>query len=71
MSDHKFKIGQLVNYNPRPSGLGVRADHPAGVYQIEQLMPPVGDEPQYHIRSKREDYLRSAMESELSALDRG
>jgi hypothetical protein len=22
MSVHKFKIGQFVNYNPRPSGLG-------------------------------------------------
>ena len=28
MSAHKFKIGQFVNYNPRPSGLGVRSDHP-------------------------------------------
>jgi hypothetical protein len=53
MSAHKFKIGQHVNYNPRgPSGRGVpRSDHPTGVYQIAQLMPPAGDEPQYRIKS--------------------
>jgi hypothetical protein len=69
MSVHKFKIGQFVNYNPRPSGLGVRSDHPAGVYQIAHLMPPAGDEPQYRIKSETEGHLRSAMESELSAFD--
>ena len=59
MSDHKFKIGQVVNYNPR-SKLG------AGVYQIAQLMPPAGCEPQYRIKSETEGQLRAAMESELS-----
>jgi len=62
MSDHKFKIGQFVNYNPR-SKLS------AGVYQIAQLMPPAGDEPQYRIKSEAEGHLRVAMESELSAFD--
>ena len=63
MSAHKFKIGQFVNYKPR-SKFG------AGVYQIAQLMPPAGDEPQYRIKSETEGHLRSAMESELSPLDR-
>jgi hypothetical protein len=57
MSNHKFKIGQLVNYKPRVKSLG------AGVYMIAQLMPPTGDEPQYRIKSEREAHLRSAMES--------
>jgi hypothetical protein len=73
MSAHKFKIGQSVNYSPpRPSGLGVaRLDLPrAGVYQIVQLMPPVGDEPQYRIKSEREGHLRAAKESELSPFNR-
>jgi hypothetical protein len=72
MGVHKFKIGEFVTYNPRrPSGLGVpRSDHPAGVYQIAQLMPPVGDEPQYRIKSEAEGHLRSATESELSPLNR-
>jgi hypothetical protein len=67
MNDRKFKIGQLVYYKPRPSGLRVpRVDHPAGAYQIAQLMPPVGDEPQYRIKSEAESHLRVAQESELS-----
>jgi hypothetical protein len=66
MSAHKFKIGQLVNYRPR----GPSMDRPTGTYQIAQLMPPVGDEPQYRIKSEKEGHLRSAMESELSPLNR-
>jgi hypothetical protein len=63
MSDHKFKIGQIVNYRPR-MGPG------AGVYQIAQLVPPVDDEPQYRIKSDTESHLRAAKESELTALNR-
>ena len=58
MSAHKFKIGQVVTYNPRrPSG------HPGGVYQIAQLMPPMGDEPQYRIKSEAEGHLRACRPS--------
>jgi hypothetical protein len=57
MSVHKFKIGQFVNYNPR-SKFGT------GVYQIIQLVPPAGDEPQYRIKSEMEGRLRAARESE-------
>ena len=64
MSDHKFKIGQVVNYRPRSKVVE------AGVYQIAQLMPPAGDEPQYRIKSETEAHLRSARESELSPLNR-
>jgi hypothetical protein len=62
MSDHKFKIGQFVTHKPGP---GQRS----GVYQIAQLMPPAGGEPQYRIKSQAEGHLRSATESELSAFD--
>jgi non-heme chloroperoxidase len=55
MSDHKFKIGQVVTYRPR-SGPG------ACVYQIAQLVPPVRDEPQYRIKSEVEPHLSSARE---------
>jgi hypothetical protein len=37
LSDHKFKIGQRVNY---------RGASGWGIYQIVQLVPPVDDEPQ-------------------------
>jgi hypothetical protein len=68
MSAHKFKIGQFVNYRPRPAGLG--GPRFAGLYQIAQLMPPVDDEPQYRIKCEREGQLRAARESELSPLNR-
>jgi hypothetical protein len=42
----------------------------AGVYQIAQLMPPVGDEPQYRIKCEKEGHLRAATESLLSRLNR-
>ena len=63
MSDHKYKIGQFVNYKQGP-GPG------AGVYQIAQLMPPAGEEPQYRIKSETEPHLRAAKESQLTALNR-
>jgi hypothetical protein len=34
------------------------------------IIAPVSDEPQYRIKSEREGHLRTAMESELSALNR-
>jgi hypothetical protein len=63
LSDHKFKIGQWVNYRPRAiSGWGI--------YQIVQLVPPTtDDEPQYRIKGETESHLRSAKESELTAVD--
>jgi hypothetical protein len=63
MSAHKFKIGQFVNCNPRSNSIG------AGLYQIAQLMPPAGDEPQYRIKSQVEDHLRAALESERRPFD--
>jgi hypothetical protein len=63
MSDHKFKIGQVVSFRPR-SGPG------AGVYQIAQLVRSANDKPQYRIKSDLEPHLRSAKESELTSLNR-
>jgi hypothetical protein len=63
MRNHKFKIGQVVSYNPRVGG-------GAGVYQIAQLVPSVDDDPQYRIRSDIEPRLRAAKESELKSLNR-
>ena len=42
MSDHKYKIGQLVNYLGR--------ERASGVYQVTQLMPPEGEAFQYPLR---------------------
>jgi hypothetical protein len=63
MIDHKYKIGQFVNYK-QGSGPG------AGVYQIAQLMPPAGDEPQYRIKSETEPhpvrFVRESMSNRLN-----
>jgi hypothetical protein len=62
LNDHKLKIGQRVNYRPRAiSGWGI--------CRIVQLVPPVDDDPQYRIKRETESHLRSAKESELTALD--
>jgi hypothetical protein len=58
LGDHKFKIGQVVSFRPRP-GPG------AGVYQIAQLVPSVNDEPRYRIKNETEPQLRAAKQPEL------
>ncbi len=61
MSDHRFKVGQSVNYASSPRGpAGSR-----GIYKITQLLPPAGDEGRYRIKSANEPHERVANESEL------
>jgi hypothetical protein len=57
MSEHKFKIGELVNYLSRGGSLGV--------YQITQLLPSEGEEFQYRIKNANEPHERMAKEHEL------
>jgi hypothetical protein len=57
VSDHKFKIGQLVNYLGR--------ERASGVYQVTQLLPPEGDAFKYRIKNPNEPHERVATESEL------
>jgi hypothetical protein len=58
MSDHKFKIGQLVNYVSSREGA-------LGVYQIVQLLPPEGGTVQYRLKNPNERHERIAKEYEL------
>jgi hypothetical protein len=48
VTDHKFKIGQLVNYFGR--------ERASGVYQITQLLPPEGEAFQYRIKNVNEPH---------------
>jgi hypothetical protein len=57
LSDHKFKVGQLV-YARFPAG-------PGGVYEITQLLPSTSEGPQYRIKSQAEPHDRVAKESAL------
>jgi len=62
MNNHKFKVGQTVNYVPRLIA-AVNAD---AIFKITQLLPPEGNEFQYRIRSASEPYERVAKESQLN-----
>jgi hypothetical protein len=62
MSEHKFKIGELVNYLSRGGSLGV--------YQITQLLPSEGEEFQYRIKNANEPHERMAKEHELRSAAR-
>ena len=62
MNNHKFKVGQTVNYAPRLIA-AVNAD---AIFKITQLLPPEGDEFQYRIPSAAEPYERVAKESQLN-----
>ena len=60
MSDHKYKIGQLVNYLSR--------ERASGVYQVTQLLPPEDGAFQYRIKNNNEPHERVAKERELSSV---
>lgn len=62
MQDHKFAIGQSVNFISGPFGRGSAN----GVYTITQLLPYEGDDCQYRIKSATEPHERVAKENQLS-----
>jgi hypothetical protein len=62
MSNHRFKVGQTVNYTPGPIG-SVNAD---AVFKITHLLPADDDEFQYRIKNASEPYERVAKESQLN-----
>ena len=60
---HKFKIGDIVYYNPTDRMLSTAR----GTYTVSGLMPALdGKPPEYRIKHSSEDFERVAMESELS-----
>ena len=66
VSEHKFKIGQLVYFHPKRA-VRPQLDAVPGPYQITKRLPAAEDgEFQYEIRSNLEEYNRIARESELT-----
>ena len=61
MENHKYKVGQTVNFTGP-----VRNNSPTGEYEILRLMPSEGGELQYRIKSKHETYERVVGEEHLS-----
>ena len=63
VSNHKFKIGQSVNYTSGRFGFAGSAK---GIYKITQLLPSEGDDFQHEIKSAAEPHERMAKESRLN-----
>ena len=62
VQDHKFKVGQSVNFTSGPFGRGGTN----GIYKVTQLLPPKGDDYQYRIKSASEPHERVVKESQLN-----
>jgi hypothetical protein len=65
MPYHRFKVGQTV---VAPSG-GPHAAIPRGPHAIVRLLPLVGDEPQYRVRSKIDERERVVLESQIRRVE--
>ena len=66
MTEHKFKIGQLVYFHPK-GAVRPQLDAAPGPYLITRQLPATEDgERQYEIRNTLEEYNRVARESELT-----
>lgn len=64
MSEHKFAVGQTVQFSPDRTGDGPSK----GQFTIVRLLPNAGNTPQYRIKSKRDGHERMAPESQLAKL---
>ncbi len=61
MAQHKFKVGQLVDFNPGRPGMPVSSRE----YKIMRLLPLEGGDLLYRIKSVGETFERVAREREL------
>lgn len=61
MAIHKFKVGQMVDFNPSPVG----APCPVRQYKILRLLPHDGGEQLYRIKTITEQLDRIARESQI------
>jgi hypothetical protein len=62
MQQHKFKIGEFVDYHPGRLGLSASARE----YKILRLLPAEGNDLLYRIKSIGEAFERVAKERELA-----
>lgn len=62
MPSHRFRVGQIVQYQQRKL-VGGQA---SGDFRVERLLPPDGSDLQYRIKSPTEATERVAREYELS-----
>jgi hypothetical protein len=63
MAQHKYKVGQFVDYRPGRLGRSLLA---SSRYKILRLLPAEGGDPHYRIKSTDEAFERVAKEHELA-----
>ncbi len=64
MSEHKFVVGQSVQFSPD----WLLDKTTEGQYTIVRLFPKVGNLPQYRIKSERDGHERMVLEDRLDQL---
>jgi hypothetical protein len=62
MADHKFHIGQLVQFRTKPFYVSAAL----GVFEVVRQLPERDGELEYRIKNTAEPHERVARESELS-----
>lgn len=63
MTQHKFKVGQPVEFLPGPRDANV----PRGRYKIQRLLPSETRDPQYRVKHAVDGHERVVPESQLAA----
>lgn len=61
MSDHKYQIGDFVDFNSRQIGMRASAER----CEILRLLATDGDDPQYRVKCATETFERVVRESQL------
>jgi hypothetical protein len=61
MSEHKFKIGQALNFTPHRISFGAGQSK----CKVMRLLATDGEDPQYRIKCMTESFERVVRESEL------
>jgi hypothetical protein len=67
MTGHIYTVGQQVSFDRRIGTYLKRA----GVFTVTKLLPPLGTELQYRVKSEGEAYERVASEHELHVAELG
>jgi hypothetical protein len=61
MSQHKYKIGEVVGLMPNR----LDANIPGGSYTVQRLLPKEGRDCQYRVKNTRDSHERVVRESQL------
>jgi hypothetical protein len=63
MQQHKFAVGQMVDFLPGPGDTNV----PRGKYKVQRLLPSETKDLQYRVKHAADGHERVVLESRLSA----